>query len=353
MPVRPSVFAPVSLLVGSLLCSPLSAQDSFYPRRFPSALLVAEQFTPEQVGSLERQLAEDPSDLETRTKLIGYYFRQFDDALARRKRNEHVLWLIKNEPEAAVLRWLEGSMDAILHPDLFGEGAVAWSRHLENDPDNLAILWNASQFYVLADPKRAIALLEQGRSLDESNPHWAEELRMRYALTIRGSGRIPDAEMAGKALAHYERAYTLSDEESRNPLLTELAKTAFRAGQLEKSREYAESMLGVDQLDWNEGNRIHYGNLTLGRIALLEDDINEAKARLIAAGETPGSPQLNSFGPDMTLAKELLQRGESEVVLRYFSLCSEFWELGQEELQAWTAEVEEGGVPDFGTGLKF
>ena len=176
---------------------------------------------------------------------------------------------------------------------------------------------------------------------------------MRYALTIRGSGRIPDAEMAGRALAHYERAYTLSDEESRNPLLTELAKTAFRAGRLEKAREYAESMLGVDQRDWNEGNRIHNGNLTLGRIALLENDIKEAKARLIAAGETPGSPQLNSFGPDMTLAKELLQRGESEVVLRYFSLCSRFWELGQEELQAWTAEVEEGGVRDFGTGLKF
>lgn len=159
--------------------------------------------------------------------------------------------------------------------------------------------------------------------------------------------------MAGQAFAHYERAYALSDEESRDAISIELATTALTAGQIGKAREYAEFMLAVDRQGWNEGNRIHYGNLTLGRIALLAGDVEEAKSRLIAAGETPGSPQLNSFGPDMTLAKELLKRGESEAVLRYFSLCSEFWELGQEEGQAWTAKVEEDRVPDFGTGLKF
>ena len=174
-----------------------------------------------------------------------------------------------------------------------------------------------------------------------------------HDLTIRDPGGKPDAEVAGQALAHYERAYTLSDEVWRDALLPELATTAFHAGQVEKAREYAESLLGGDRQDWNEGNRIHYGNLTLGRIALFAGDVEEAKSRLIAAGETPGSPQLNSFGPDMTLAKELLERGESQVVLRYFSLCAEFWERGQEELQAWTVLVEGDVMPDFSKNLNF
>ena len=380
MPARSSLFAPVSLLVGSLLCSSLFGQDSFNPFRYPYALQVAVRLTPEQVGSLERQLAEDPNCGETRMQLIryysrqpvdswaarqmlkgnvlmqfiGYFFHQFGDRRTRRKRGEHVLWFIKNAPEAAVLGWPEGDIDPHADADLYREGEAAWSRHLENDPKNLAVLWNASRFHSSGgDRERSIALLERGQSLDKSNPHWAWELGFRHALKSRGPGGKRDAEVAGRALAHYERAYALSDEEGRDSLSPDLATTAFHAGQFEQAREYAESMLGGHRQGWNVGNRIHYGNLTLGRLALLEGAVEEAKSRLIAAGETSGSPQLNSFGPDMTLAQELLERGEFEVVLRYFSLCSEFWELGQEELQAWTARVEKGGMPDFSMNLNF
>ena len=353
MPGRSSFFAPLSLLAGSLLYSSLFGQDSFDPFRHPLAWEVGIQLTPEQVGSLEQQLAEDPNDLETRVKLIRYYFQQFGDRSAGQMHGEHVLWFVRNEPEAAVLGWSEGSIDHCTNFALFWEGADAWSRHLESDPDSLPKLWNASQFYSEADPKRSIALLERGQSVDNSNLFWAQQLGLQHRLIIHDLEGEPDPEMAGQALAHYERAYALSDEESRDAISIELATTALTAGQIGKAREHAESMLAVDRQGWNEGNRIHYGNLTLGRIALLAGDVEEAKSRLIAAGETPGSPQLNSFGPDMTLAKELLERGESEVVLRYLSLCSEFWELGQEELQAWIARVEEGGTPDFGTSLRF
>ena len=49
----------------------------------------------------------------------------------------------------------------------------------------------------------------------------------------------------------------------------------------------------------------------------------------MAAGATPGSPQLDSFGPNMTLAKELLEKGQPDVVLHYFALCKNFWEDGR------------------------
>ena len=68
----------------------------------------------------------------------------------------------------------------------------------------------------------------------------------------------------------------------------------------------------------------------------------------MAAGATPGSPQLNSFGPNMTLAKELLEKGQSEVVLQYLALCKKFWKMDRGQLDEWSATIRGGGIPDFG-----
>ena len=104
--------------------------------------------------------------------------------------------------------------------------------------------------------------------------------------------------------------------------------------------------------DWNYGNAIHKGNLALGQIALREGDLTAARDFLRKAGETPGSPQLNSFGPNMTLAKELFERGERQAILEYFVLCGEFWDEG-ETLRRWSEEVRSGIEPDFGANLRY
>ena len=79
----------------------------------------------------------------------------------------------------------------------------------------------------------------------------------------------------------------------------------------------------------------------------------DAKLRLLASGRTKGSPTLDSFGPNMSLAKDLLERGEREVVLEYFKLCSAFWKRGADRLDAWTAEIKQGQIPDFGANLDY
>jgi hypothetical protein len=68
---------------------------------------------------------------------------------------------------------------------------------------------------------------------------------------------------------------------------------------------------------------------------------------LIESARTDGSPVLGSFGPGMILAKELLVRGETEVVLRYLVLCSVFWKRGRDHLAGWAERVEKGEDPDF------
>lgn len=76
-----------------------------------------------------------------------------------------------------------------------------------------------------------------------------------------------------------------------------------------------------------------------------------AAGYLLEAGRTPGSPQLSSFGPNMQLARELLEAGETRPVLEYFELCRKFWP--SPALDAWAAEVRAGQIPEFGANLKY
>lgn len=84
---------------------------------------------------------------------------------------------------------------------------------------------------------------------------------------------------------------------------------------------------GKDSSAWYYGNFVHDYNQWLGLVALRENRLEEARHYLIMAGKSPGSPQLDSFGPDMILAQKLLKRGprEREAVLLYLDLVADFW----------------------------
>jgi tetratricopeptide (TPR) repeat protein len=159
------------------------------------------------------------------------------------------------------------------------------------------------------------------------------------------------------ALTRFEAAMQKSnDAEKSFDLLTRTAPIAFDAGQTEKARSYAEALLKEAEnmrTNWNYGNAIHAANLVLGRIALAENDLDEAKRFLLKAGKTPGSPQLKSFGPDMVLAKELLAKGEKAVVIEYFDLCANFWKSKKDVLENWKAAVQKDEIPDFDANLRY
>lgn len=115
----------------------------------------------------------------------------------------------------------------------------------------------------------------------------------------------------------------------------------------------------MDDTSPDYGNIIHNANQVLGRCALLEGKLEDAKAYLLKAGATPGSPQLDSFGPRMSLARELLEKGEKETVLRYLDLVGKFRASGKEESAAgkqlseehaatiagWKREIAGGKIP--------
>jgi serine/threonine protein kinase len=139
--------------------------------------------------------------------------------------------------------------------------------------------------------------------------------------------------------------------------LSRLARAAFDGGDFGKAEQYAKELLALAPSyrdNWNYGNAIFIGNTIIGRVALSRDkNVSLAKTSLLASGRTPGSPQLNSFGPDVTLAKDLLTVGERDAVLEFFVLCRKFWKLGPKQLDDWTAAVKGGGMPYFGANLNY
>lgn len=160
------------------------------------------------------------------------------------------------------------------------------------------------------------------------------------------------------ATAETDRSSSTISAEERADFynLTKMTADALAAGESANAKTYAERLLKQSERfhdDWNYGNAVQVGNLVLGFIALDSDDLDKAKGFLLAAGETPGSPQLNTFGPDMLLAKELLEREESETVLVYFELCAKFWKMHDGRLELWKEAVKRKEIPDFGANLVY
>jgi hypothetical protein len=101
----------------------------------------------------------------------------------------------------------------------------------------------------------------------------------------------------------------------------------------------------------NVGEVVFTSNLVLGRLAILSGDTEAAKKYLLLAGHTPGSPVLSGFGPNMSLARELLLASEQETVLQFLDECRVFWKRDKGRLDKWSLEIRSGRTPDFGANL--
>ncbi len=165
-------------------------------------------------------------------------------------------------------------------------------------------------------------------------------------------GTVVDRDEAKTAPGHFAPGDV--NAMKRYHALSGMGRSAYALGDLTTAASSARELLALaDEFpnDWNFGDAVHDGNMLLGLVALRSGDITGARERLAAAGATPGSPHLDSAGPDMTLAKEMIASGEREAVLAYFAACERFWKYGSAHLFAWRQTVEAGGMPDFGRNL--
>ncbi len=157
-------------------------------------------------------------------------------------------------------------------------------------------------------------------------------------------GQVPNAQ------ADLRRVGKDGSAEARFVSLDRAALACLTLGKESEAKKLAEESLQLRAEfpeHWNAGNSTHNANAVLGLVALQQRDLAEAERRLLAAGRTEGSPQLASFGPNMRLAKRLLELGRVESVKEYLLACREFWADGSEWLDAWCSKIDSGEVPHF------
>ncbi len=132
--------------------------------------------------------------------------------------------------------------------------------------------------------------------------------------------------------------------------LPSAAAAAFHLSRFSDAKAFAERCIALApsyRNNWNYGNAVHLGHAVLGLLALQDGDHEAAIRELQASGSTPGSPQLNSFGPTMHLAKSILKAGHITPVLAYLQQCRAFWSMGGTWLDLWERRVRDGHVPNF------
>ena len=198
-------------------------------------------------------------------------------------------------------------------PALYAQHKAQWLARVEAMPENVDVLEGAADFLVIRDRPLALELFTRASAIEPNNSRWVLKLAGVHKLNA-ASGDVAESKLA---LSLMERAFAMDASISLTMMPADLPAMAFEAGDIGKARAYAERVLDEAKSEprgWNYGNALHKGNLVLGRIAVVEGRLTDAVTFLRAAGETPGSPQLNSFGPNMTLARDLLERGETAAV---------------------------------------
>ncbi len=136
---------------------------------------------------------------------------------------------------------------------------------------------------------------------------------LKYASELDPSKRIGPLENLLKKANKHERFL----------MLPKVAKTSVEIKNYSKAKKYADELLILAKEfsnDLDYGDAIHDANIVLGVVALENNQLEDAKQFLLKAGDTKGSPQLSTYGPNMMLAKALLKRGEKNVVIKYLDL---------------------------------
>lgn len=325
----------------------------------------AAALTEREAAELRARLAADPGDLSTRLTLI--FHEEPEPRRERRARNDPVphgrlvLGLIEEHPRSVLAGgagffFYAYKRDGMYTGPAWEEAIALWERLVAEHPEDAAIACNAGQL-LLSDPfrweqlgERALALLERARALAPDDPRYALKLGACHAQLGARTREDQDPVAAARtAVRHLRAAWDLTPEDERaalavhgKPLTMVLATALFDAGEPDPAREFARLALAREK---RSGDLVYRMNVLLGRIALAAGDVDGAVRHLLAASETTGSPVLGSFGPKMTLARELLAAGRRAEVIEFLERCRRFWHSGGEKLDAWIRAIGEGRDP--------
>lgn len=294
-----------------------------------------------KADELETDLRKTPDKIDSRLVLIGYYSSNGRTTVDRLRLRTHVLWMVENHPEHPATGE-PGLRD--LPDDIEGNAQILalWNKHLDSGGDDVAVLKDAEKFFFGKDPAAADQLIHRIAEKEPDNREWANELAQLYRMF--GIPGAPIDDPAQRAAEAYKRVLKLTrNTTAREALAGDMAQAAFKVGDFAGAAELARI-----HLQSQDRTAVQRANTILGRVALRSNDLPGARQYLMDSSDPLAAKDVALSGPTMILAKELLEQGERDSVLRYLHNCLVLWPRGDSVLQIWIAEIQKGKTPNFG-----
>jgi len=127
-------------------------------------------------------------------------------------------------------------------------------------------------------------------------------------------------------------------------------RDALRSGDVAAAEALAPGVLletqrrgGIQSGSSLESENLYYVYDALGRSALQRNDFDAAQKDLILSATTVGGPHLDTWGPNLTLAKALLDLGYKETVVAFLTSCKAFWP--NPKVDGWISQIRQGQTP--------
>jgi hypothetical protein len=212
------------------------------------------------------------------------------------------------------------------------------------------VLENAGAFFELCNQPRALAVFEELSRMEPNNPRWPGRIGALCLALANKDSKHTKTMLIRAARATDVALQLTSDTFVRLGFLRQAAQVRFRLGEVKEAEMFGRQLLdGSDRCesDWECGNAWYYGHTILGLVAVHDNDPASAEKHLLASGMTIGSPQLNSFGPDLSLALTLLRAGKVAPVVTFLRECASFWHDNDGLIEQWISEINNGTLPDW------
>lgn len=299
----------------------------------PQALLEGMSLTSDEAHALEQSLDDSPAKLDARLRLLGFYLlAAVASPRAAWLGSRHILWLVHHAPEHPVLGTPLGiPVDEGVCADV----GRTWRNHLEATPRNVPVLVHAARFFGQLDRPFAEQIRYRLQLID---PARFTDFPLDFPLP---TSSVPSA--SGGVVA------ATPDEREPAELLSQAVK-ALEEGDEQQARRCAETALEMVRSTSPvrvQAEVVHGCEGVLGHLALARGDRAQACVHLRRSADVAGSPRLETFGPEMSLARALIEAGERDAVLDYLERCRRFWKMGHALLDAWEADLFEGRMPNF------
>ncbi len=274
-------------------------------------------------------------ELYSRVRLIGYCWFQ-NDRESDHKRIEHTSWLIDHHPEidlrpytSIFLLASDVVLDSLLSKVEAKRKAV---------PTNTDILRREIDLRYLQDPTTCDELIGHGISLEPENSFW---YRRRGELCRDHPGKFSPSHGIDAYSKACLRSTTLLE---RVNYASELARLSVSCQPSVAATNAHQVLVDISNLE--DESRVlharHYAHIVLGHLSLQAGDVPRAVECLRLASSQNGDAAMRTYGPDLELAAQLVERGQRSAVVDYLTECIRISPGLAPMFREWVRKIESG-----------